>query len=235
MSPSIPVTFVGRMWYLLSALLVSVALVVNVKVHRTLQPVARIAQTDQDLWNEEDYCTCDALSWTRTTGACSPHGCLIFTAWLEADYPPSLIPLSQHPRNAALVIEDTVHYAPNASADWHSIFPAGSGGFVKLGPHDRLFGVSMFHQLHCLDKMRRAVVAMPSSEWESWHTQHCLNYVRQMLLCAASVRLEPVKVAPGKGQEGLKVDGFGLQHECRDWSALREAVEANHERWESDV
>ena len=52
--------------------------------------------------------------------------------------------------------------------------------------------------------MRRAVVAMPSSEWESWHTQHCLNYVRQMLLCAASVRLEPVKVAPGKGQEGLK-------------------------------
>ncbi|KAI0324260.1 hypothetical protein GY45DRAFT_1263194 [Cubamyces sp. BRFM 1775] len=154
-------------------------------------------------------------------------------SYLEEDYPPSLIPLSKHPRDAMLIIEDTVHYPPNASAEWASIFPAGSGGFVRLGPRGRLFGVSMFHQLHCLDKMRRAVVAPPSSEWESWHTQHCLNYVRQMLLCAANTRLEPVKevVEQGENREA-KVDGLGLEHRCRDWSVLRTAVEENFRGWE---
>ena len=141
-----------------------------------------------------------------------------------------------HPRDAALVIEDTVHYEPNASAEWHSIFPRGSGGFVRLGPRNRLFGVSMFHQLHCLDKMRRAVVSAPSSEWESWHTQHCLNYVRQMLLCAANTRLEPVKEGRGSGgEEGLKVDGLGLEHQCRDWTLLREKAEENFRRWPEDA
>lgn len=83
--------------------------------------------------------------------------------------------------------------------------------------------------------MRRAVVSVPSSEWESWHTQHCLNYVRQMLLCAANVRLEPVKVGRGTGEEGLKVDGLGLEHRCRDWSLIRKEVEENFERWPQDA
>ena len=156
-------------------------------------------------------------------------------AFLETDYPPSLIPLSRHPRDAAIVVEDTVHYHPNASSEWASLFPVGSGGFVRLGPRARLFGVSMFHQLHCLDKLRRAVVHVPPTEWETWHTQHCLNYVRQMLLCAASVRLEPVKGDPGAGDEGLKVDGLGLEHQCRDWSILRTEAERNYLQWPEDV
>ncbi|KAJ2975103.1 hypothetical protein NUW54_g11784 [Trametes sanguinea] len=141
--------------------------------------------------------------------------------------------LSQHPRDSALTIEDSVHYLPNNSAEWSSTFPIGSSGFVRLGPRGRLFGVSMFHQLHCLDKMRRAVVEPPPSEWESWHTQHCLNYVRQMLLCAANVRLEPVKEIESHagGKKEAKVDGLGLEHQCRDWSVLRKAAEENYLHW----
>lgn len=140
-----------------------------------------------------------------------------------------------YPRDSLLIVEDTVHYQANASAEWASLFPAGSGGFVRLGPQNRLFGVSMFHQLHCLDKMRRAVIEPPPSEWESWHTQHCLNYVRQMLLCAASTRVEPVKRGSGFGKESLKVDGLGLEHKCRDWGLLRRVVEQNYERWPDAV
>ncbi|KAJ7781728.1 hypothetical protein DFH07DRAFT_900915 [Mycena maculata] len=150
--------------------------------------------------------------------------------YLEFDFPPSLIPLSQHPYNAELVIEDSVYYAPNETDEWHSQFPSG-GGFVRLGPNYRLFGVSMFHQLHCLDKMRTAITMEPPTEWEKWHTQHCLNYVRQMLLCAANVRLEPVKVS----EEGLKVDGLGVKHVCRDWSSLYELAEKNYETWPADI
>jgi hypothetical protein len=140
--------------------------------------------------------------------------------------------LSEHPYNAHLTVEDTVYYAPNATAEWHTLFPSGDG-FVRLGPEYRLFGVSMFHQLHCLDKLRRAVVQEPPSEWERWHTQHCLNYVRQMLLCAASSRLEPVKKVTEL--KGLKVDGLGLEHTCRDWSVLREIAEDNFAEWPGGI
>ncbi|KAJ7506561.1 hypothetical protein B0H11DRAFT_235190 [Mycena galericulata] len=150
--------------------------------------------------------------------------------YLEFDFPPSLIPLSQHPYNAEMVIEDSVYYAPNETDEWHSQFPGG-GGFVRLGPNYRLFGVSMFHQLHCLDKMRTAVTMDPPTEWEKWHVQHCLNYVRQMLLCAANVRLEPVTAS----EEGMKVDGLGVKHVCRDWSSLYDLAEKNYEAWPADI
>ncbi|EJD43622.1 hypothetical protein AURDEDRAFT_114668 [Auricularia subglabra TFB-10046 SS5] len=154
-------------------------------------------------------------------------------SYLEEDFPPTLFPLSEHPWNSQIVIEDTVHYAPNNSKEWHSIFPEGSGGFVRLGPDARLFGVSTFHQLHCLDELRRAIIRPPPTEWEGWHTVHCLGCIRQMSLCAANVRLEPVKahVAPGMD----KVDGLGLRHRCRDWTKIRDILEENYKHWPADA
>ena len=203
-------------------------------ISATLFTMGRVAKRERvNLEEAHQYCT------YIMRYQLPPKNYPISPTWIAAyrgrDYPRAwpLPPLGP----VHLSHEDSVHYSLETDlgvSEWNATLPSG-GTVIHLGPDGRPFTVSMFHQLHCLDKMRRAVVSPPSSEWESWHTQHCLNYVRQMLLCAASVRLEPVKVAPGKGQEGLKVDGLGLQHECRDWSALREAVEANHERWESDV
>jgi hypothetical protein len=98
-----------------------------------------------------------------------------------------------------MVIEDTIHYAPNAS-DWHewlSLFPSGEG-FVRLGKERRLFGVSMFHQarrtcfsypvhlakeslitqMHCLMKIQRAIYEEPPTDFAKWHVSHCMNYLR---------------------------------------------------------
>jgi hypothetical protein len=50
-----------------------------------------------------------------------------------------------------------------------------------------------------------------------------------MLLCAASVRLEPFKPDTTLGQD--KVDGLELEHTCRDWSRVRHVVEENYDRW----
>ncbi|PSR79917.1 hypothetical protein PHLCEN_2v6818 [Hermanssonia centrifuga] len=75
--------------------------------------------------------------------------------------------------------------------------------------------------------MRRAVLEEPPTEWEKWHTQHCLNYVRQMILCESNLRLEQVKDSP----VGLKADGLGLEHTCRDWSILYDIAEENSKHW----
>ena len=56
--------------------------------------------------------------------------------------------------DARLFHEDSVHYAldtPTGKAAWKATLPRG-GAVVHLGPDARPFTVSMFHQLHCLDK-----------------------------------------------------------------------------------
>jgi hypothetical protein len=50
-----------------------------------------------------------------------------------------------------------------------------------------------------------------------------------MLLCGASIKLEPFRPNPIVGRE--MVDGLGLEHTCRDWSVLRKIAEENFDSW----
>ncbi|KAJ8488217.1 hypothetical protein ONZ51_g3685 [Trametes cubensis] len=153
--------------------------------------------------------------------------------YIEDDFPPTLIPLSRLQRDAILTFEDTVHYALNDTAEWESLLPIGSQGFVRLGAEARLFGVSAFHQMHCLLNIQRAIQTRPANDFDAWHVQHCLNYIRQKVLCASSTRLEPVRQIKGmEEEEAMAVaDGIGLKHQCRDWSVLRREMEENYRHW----
>lgn len=148
------------------------------------------------------------------------------TAYLGTDFPKTIIPLSEHLYDSYLRVDDTIHYAANDSGEWYSSFPS-TLGFVRLGPKHRLYGISMFHQLHCLQHFTTAIVTRPTTKLEWDHISHCMNYMRQMVLCASNTRLEPLKESP----EGLKVDGLGLEHRCRDWTRLWEIAEENHKMW----
>jgi hypothetical protein len=48
------------------------------------------------------------------------------------------------------------------------------------------------------------------------HIRHCMDYLRQSLMCAADSTLEPVNFALGG------VTGWGFKRQCRDYSALVE-------------
>ena len=75
------------------------------------------------------------------------------TAWAGDDYPNSLESVMGQLGKVALTLEDSFHYTPDgphADAEWWSIYPGSSQGFVYLGPQRRFFGVSVFHQIHCL-------------------------------------------------------------------------------------
>lgn len=69
----------------------------------------------------------------------------------------------------------------NSWLEWHAVdyFPRAHG-FVSLGPQGRQFGVSMFHQLHCLEMLRESMINGPDG-----HAAHCLNFLRQAILCNA--------------------------------------------------
>ncbi|KAF3911406.1 hypothetical protein ABW20_dc0103005 [Dactylellina cionopaga] len=77
------------------------------------------------------------------------------------------------------------------------------------------FAVSAFHQLHCLHMVVSSYfAALGSHDHDVVHTKHCLEYLRNSVICAADSALEPWK----KDLNG--VDGFRSPHMCRNFEGL---------------
>jgi hypothetical protein len=51
------------------------------------------------------------------------------------------------------------------------------------------------------------------------HIPHCFDYIRQGLMCSADTTLEFAKMDE-HGQRIRNVDGWGAEHQCRDWDAI---------------
>lgn len=91
------------------------------------------------------------------------------------------------------------------------------------------YDISVFHQLHCLKYVRLylyEVLAIAQNgiknEGERYfvnrtddHVSHCLDYVRQGLMCSADMTVE----WPRREQTGPSsvVDGWGVGHQCKSW------------------
>ncbi len=142
------------------------------------------------------------------------QACLI--AYVDDDYPPQL-PLRLPP--AGLVLEDGYpHFALRADDEWGTLFPK-SGGFTDLGPHNRTFLLSFMHQIHCLDVIRVAYVTNRTTLVHG--VEHCLRYLRQMVLCNADTTLEPTEIGLFNGNWEPGASGVGSVHRCKDWTVLR--------------
>jgi hypothetical protein len=136
-------------------------------------------------------------------------------------------------REAALEVEwlDDEVYGLYADADWRSLFPQGQSGFVALGGTRERFAIGMYHQLHCLEVLRTGYAAGKGAALEYpgngtiWdhHVNHCLNYLREVVLCNADTTLIPA--IPEDGE--FIATSMGVVHRCKDWTQLREIVERN--------
>ncbi|KAJ7582187.1 hypothetical protein C8J56DRAFT_792809, partial [Mycena floridula] len=105
--------------------------------------------------------------------------------------------------------------------EWHRLLPA-AGHTVRLREKEGLnisdYTVTLFHQLKCLEIYRKEYLSSRLSPSPMVH--HCLNYLRQQILCHMNLRLESVKSYAGNS---------GRQYEfvCRDWSQIYVAAEDN--------
>lgn len=139
--------------------------------------------------------------------------------------------------------ENTVHYhfdSAEGSLEWDTLLPSG-GAIVRLGPKGRPFTVSLFHQLRCLRIINDALSMTYAAGHASNRTlrreanattsnrmleTHCMNYMRQMILCRANSRLEPMMA-----RYGATKTVWEATHRCHDWEAVYEAAEENYEAW----
>ncbi|EJD50120.1 hypothetical protein AURDEDRAFT_100269 [Auricularia subglabra TFB-10046 SS5] len=94
----------------------------------------------------------------------------------------------------------------------------------RLGPQYRVFITANSHIRHCMIRLHRALYPQMSEEKMTLgHVQHCLNFMRQMVLCNADLTLEPPDV--------LESYRSGYTHVCRDWRVARTLAWDLEDRW----
>ena len=69
------------------------------------------------------------------------------------------------------------------------------------------------------------------------HVKHCFDYLRQALMCAADMTLEPLRPPQRPPQKGkiLGVNGWGVEHTCRHWGEVRMWTEERRATGQSGI
>ncbi|KAF9038915.1 hypothetical protein BDZ89DRAFT_390924 [Hymenopellis radicata] len=120
-------------------------------------------------------------------------------------------------------VENSGHYSFNDSLsdiEWEALAPRD--GILCF--NKKRFTISYFHQLRCLNIIRKGIVAFrdpTQRQSPSRLVRHCMNYLRQMVLCRADIDLESVR-----DHVGPHVAVSETTHVCQDWSAVYKAAEA---------
>ncbi|KAH3906228.1 hypothetical protein HBH56_205480 [Parastagonospora nodorum] len=105
----------------------------------------------------------------------------------------------------------------------HTTYVDPDGNVVELPPHIRpsgheFYAIRAIHEMHCINVLVEAYgfeVHNQASQWAPGHVAHCLNTLRDAIMCSANAM--PVSyLAPG----GHLTDR--QQMRCRDYSALRD-------------
>ncbi|KAI0973469.1 hypothetical protein F4678DRAFT_426836 [Xylaria arbuscula] len=118
---------------------------------------------------------------------------------------------------------------------WNSLERANiihlQGDEAKLVREDTAFldgrwitGVDVFHQLHCLNMVRKGLYpehyrSHQSERNNRIHIEHCFDYIRQALMCHAD--LTPVKTR-WEPNAGIFGPAFDTVHKCRDFGQILE-------------
>lgn len=141
--------------------------------------------------------------------------------------------------DVALEVVDSDRYGMEDDNDWASVIPFGHG-FVRLGEDDdqAYYAISMYHQMHCLNSFRKMFNGHRNAsraEHDGAHALHCLTYLRQMVLCAADISLEPAfSTRNVDGRLTQAAYGTGVTHQCQDWVQVRKYAEENYLTWKDE-
>ncbi|EGP85705.1 uncharacterized protein MYCGRDRAFT_29302, partial [Zymoseptoria tritici IPO323] len=83
------------------------------------------------------------------------------------------------------------------------------------------------HQLHCLDHLRKVLNparynSTMSKTFQSYHTDHCIDLIRQSIQCQSDITLNPTRWWPALGGTGRNFIDTDRPHTCRNFGKIRE-------------
>ncbi|KAF2216464.1 hypothetical protein CERZMDRAFT_33868, partial [Cercospora zeae-maydis SCOH1-5] len=86
------------------------------------------------------------------------------------------------------------------------------------GLEDRfVVGIAMFHQLHCLDMVRRAMYPETRMEDMMEHVEHCLDQLRQVVMCNGDLSTVSWE---WDAKNDIPLSKFATTRVCRDFDAI---------------
>jgi len=128
-----------------------------------------------------------------------------------------------------MTFHESIRYpigGPHADPEWDSL-TTPSGGYFRFGPEQRSYFLTMYHEMHCLNMFQMAIT-MPLDEMDNPdHFTHCLNYVRQAILCSSDTTLEPLDLNELENLDWP--DEFPVfTRTCKDWTQVAKFNEDNY-------
>ncbi|KAI8623079.1 hypothetical protein F5Y19DRAFT_403931 [Xylariaceae sp. FL1651] len=116
----------------------------------------------------------------------------------------------------------TEFFSDETLSRWRTLMPVGTG----FGPKGESFSTtSMTHQLHCLFMMGRIYAGVTSGVTQSLpsdyhaHFLHCIDYLRQAVMCSADLALE-LHDPSDTDDLGPQDGGWNGHHVCKDYTQV---------------
>jgi hypothetical protein len=138
----------------------------------------------------------------------------------------------------AMTLHESVRLAVNttdgvADKEWRetTLMIDSGHGRLRLGPAKHIFITTHYHQMHCLRVFQHALLGIRSEVDESHsgaeHVNHCLDYLRQTILCTGNDSLE----AGDFMARDWEMERLGGTLLCRDWDKLYKDMGTNFADW----
>ena len=136
-----------------------------------------------------------------------------------------------------MVLDTSARYELNTTVgaeEWAQLMPSG-GHLIHLQDDDttQTYTSALFHQLRCLDILREDYVSRKESPLQ----KHCLNYIRQSVLCIADNHLEYSKaglcvflhlLGYFETDFPCRAVTHYIETVCNDWTTVYAAAEKNY-------
>ncbi|KAK2037375.1 hypothetical protein LZ31DRAFT_611979 [Colletotrichum somersetense] len=106
---------------------------------------------------------------------------------------------------------------------WRSLLPAGAGW--KSEDDGPFFTTTMTHQLHCIYMMGMIYSGLTTDKVQmltpdyNTHFFHCIDYLRQAVMCSADLALEPHQ-STDADDNGPGDGSWNGMHVCKDYSQV---------------
>ncbi|KAI0536239.1 hypothetical protein GGR58DRAFT_503462 [Xylaria digitata] len=125
--------------------------------------------------------------------------------------------------DASFVPENTTEFfSEDTLGRWKTLMPAGTGFGAK---GESFSTTSMTHQLHCLFMMGRIYAGVTAGTTDSLptdyhaHFLHCIDYLRQAVMCSADMALE-LHDPSDADDLGPQDGGWNGYHVCKDYTQV---------------
>ncbi len=129
----------------------------------------------------------------------------------------------------AQLVDANAYYGMSADDEWQSLLPSNHASGVHLDPtSEQTLRVSVYHQLSCLNALRQLYMnpGWGDDQTKTETAHHCLNILRQAVLCNGDTTLEPSHPETlSNGNVVAAASGMDVLHVCRDWEQLRTLTE----------